>query len=102
MTNVLTAMYTGLRWRLDCVGAHRLARGKGIGNWCGQWRRCRSRSHASLEIKQLKAHEAAVLELYGLLQLSSLLLLLKLPPEQQLIGAVRVLQHPRTWQTDKP
>jgi len=70
-----------------------LAGREGIGNWCRQWL---CSSCASLKVEQLKTHEAAALELNGLLQFGSLLLFLQLSAQQQLVGAVRVLQHPRT------
>jgi hypothetical protein len=69
---------------------------EGIGNWCWQCRcRCCCRSCASLEVEQLETHEAAALELNGVMKFGSLLLLLQLPAQEQLVGAVRMLQHPR-------
>jgi hypothetical protein len=39
------------------------------------------------------------LELNGVLELGSLLLVFKLSPHHQLVRAVGVLQHPPTWQS---
>jgi hypothetical protein len=48
----------------------------------------------ALEVKELQPHEAAALQLNGLLQLGRLLLLLQLPPQERLMVSYVPVHHP--------
>lgn len=47
-----------------------------------------------LEVENLQPHEAAALQVDGLLQLRRLLLLLQLPPQERLVAANVAEHHP--------